>query len=276
MKSQLFLSCVAVGALVILSGCDTNSGGYNISLSPSEPVAGETTPQPVESNSSQGINDTSTSPQIKTNYEAKTWPPTSRDKNLRIVENVLAENYYIVLDGSGSMAKAVTNSRQRRMDAAKEAVRKFVNSLPDDVNLGLLSFQPARELVAIGPKNKSDVIQYVNRLTPSGKTPLNRAIKTGYEALVKQAQKQSGYGTYKLVVVTDGRSTDQDPASLARKIVEDSPIEVHVIGFAVDNHSLKIPGVTQFVTANSTEDLIKALSEVTKSESEAFDSTSFQ
>jgi Mg-chelatase subunit ChlD len=190
--------------------------------------------------------------------------------------DLLAENYYIVLDASGSMAYTVGNhGGEKRIDAAREAVIAFLRELPREANLGLLSFQPTRELVALGPNNHQAVASNVQKLIPQGKTPLYRAMSIGYNALEEQARRQSGYGSYKLIVVTDGESNDDDPAPLARWIVENSPVEVHVIGFAISEHSLNIPGYTRYVTANSREELVRALTDTTRSESEAFDVLDF-
>lgn len=260
---------------IITSGCDGGSSSYNFTISQESPQQAQPVQQPVpedQISDSPPVTQSANSPR----YKAKIWPPLKKDQSNKIAENILAENYYIILDASGSMAKPVNGrSSEKRIDAAKSAVTKFIQQLPRDVNLGLLTFQPTRELVELGPDQHQEVVKYVKRLTPAGRTPLNRAMQIGYEALENQARRQTGYGNYKLIVVTDGRSTDDDPSNLARSIINESPVEVHVIGFAVQNHALNIPGVTEYVTANSSEELIEALTGVTKSEVEAFDANSF-
>lgn len=270
----IIISCLAVA---VFTGCDTKSNSYNITINQkATPEALPNQPAAESQPSSNGLNNGATTTNYQETNEPKIWPIGS-DEVVEVAKNPLAENYYIVLDASGSMAKVVVGQPvQKRITAAKNAIRTFVSGLPKNVNLGLLTFQPTRELVKLGPDNHENVLQYLRRITPSGRTPLQNAIQKGSTALEAQAQRQSGYGTYKLIVVTDGRSTDGDPSYLAREIVDNSPVELHVIGFAVKSHSLNIPGVTQYVTANSTEELVQALTDVTKSEVEAFDASEFE
>lgn len=265
-------------AAFVLAGCDTESNNYNITVkqrsAPEVMQPQSSSEEPTQD--AKKVEDQTSRLQSRVVNEPKIWPISS-DENIDFSDDFMAENYYIVLDASGSMAKYVPtgNGSEKRIQVAKDAIQTFVKGLPSDVNLGLLTFEPTRELVELGPDNHQQVLKYTRRIVPTGRTPLYNSIKRGSRALETQARRQSGYGTYKLIIVTDGRSTDGDPSSLAREIVSNSPIEIHVIGFALKTHSLDIPGVTQYVTANSTEELIQALTDVTKSEIENFDVSEF-
>ena len=184
-------------------------------------------------------------------------------------------NYYVIFDASGSMGGSVTQS-QTKMEAAKSALASFASNLPAEANLGLLTFDPVRELIPLSRGNRSAFMNAVAKVFPRGRTPLRESIFRGYQVLTEQAQRQSGYGRYILVIVTDGESSDGDPAPLAREIVGGSLIEIQTIGFGVANHSLNVNGVTGYVTANSPQSLIDALNSVIASETESFvDPSSF-
>ena len=272
MAVRMRLSGLIIGLGLFVSACDPGQGGYTITVSPESNQTASENPAESVTSQTQAYED-----QGSGGTQAPNWPPVKDGQKIEMAGNFLTENYYIILDASGSMSYTVgQNGGDKRIDAAKKAVTAFLRELPRDVNLGLLSFQPTRELVPLGAGKHQEVAEQVQRLIPQGKTPLHRAMTMGYAALENQARRQSGYGTYKLIVVTDGESNDQDPGPLARAIVNSSPVEVHVIGFAIADHALNIPGVTRYVTANSTEELVKALTDTTKSESESFDVLSFE
>lgn len=196
------------------------------------------------------------------------WPPVNQETGTLMSSQPLATNYYVVLDASGSMKNEVGGSV--KMDAAKDALGTFINSVSEHSNVGLLTFSPVRERVAIAPRNAPEFIKTINSIDPSGGTPLVASIKEGFDALTAQAIKQSGYGRYILLIVTDGKSSDGDPSKLAIEVAQDSAIEVHVIGFGLRQHTLKIPGVTNYHVANSVSELIRAFESVVASESEEF------
>jgi len=204
-----------------------------------------------------------------------TWPPPSDSNAVVMLPDPLVTNYYVILDASGSMNTDVRSSGTR-MEIAKDALRIFYENLPQGSNFGLFTFSPARELLPLGAVDRDRFLSALSPIRASGGTPLVESMKLGFQALTNQAQRQSGYGRYVLVVVTDGDSSDGNPAPLAREIVAESMIELQTIGFGVRNHSLNIDGVTEYVTANSPQSLIDALNSVIEGEADSFvDPTDF-
>lgn len=197
------------------------------------------------------------------------WPPVDSVESAgSFFSAPQATNYYVVFDASGSMNKDVGN--EVKISAAKRALYAFGSNIPQDANLGMLTFSPVKELVPLAPNNRAEFEQAVSSITARGNTPLIRAMTLGYDALTKQAQKQSGYGRYVLLVVTDGRSSDGNPRQLAVDIVKNSAIEVQVIGFGLADHALNVEGFTDYYVANSVDALIDAFGRVVASESESF------
>lgn len=202
------------------------------------------------------------------------WPPVSEADPAELSEVPLATNYYVILDASGSMGDSVGG--REKMSSAKHALGVFSNSVPPGSNVGLMTFSPPKERLPIGLHQPDLFTDTVRQVFPGGRTPLVTSIMRGFDALTEQAIRQSGYGRYILLIVTDGRSSDGDPSHLARKVVQSSAIEVVVIGFGLDRHALKMPGITEYHVANSIDELVGALESVVASETEAFvDPTDF-
>lgn len=195
------------------------------------------------------------------------WPPLSDEMRV-LASEPLRKNYYVIFDTSGSMQD--TAGGIQKIEAAKEALKFFAGVLPEDANLGMMVFRELSEVVPLGVGNRLHFNTAVQTSQAGGGTPLNASIEKAFERITSQAQLQSGYGEYILVIVTDGKSSDGDPAPLVREIVSRSPIQVKVIGFGIENHTLNISGVTDYTTANSKDELKAALEQATKAEVEDF------
>ena len=139
----------------------------------------------------------------------------------------------IVLDDSGSMRERMRTEqgKEPRMLVAQRALKKLVEQLPDDTQLGLLLMNGARNeggwLVPLGPLEKGKTIALIDRVKADGGTPLGTAMKTAMEQLLS-ARANRPIGDYRLIVVTDGEATDSNvlnrylPEIVARGIVVDA------------------------------------------------------
>lgn len=207
------------------------------------------------------------------------WPPEVKDLDIELTKNLLAKNYYVILDGSGSMRDSGCSGNREKFAVAKEALTQFANIVPPDANLGLLIFYDGQiqEKVALATGNREEFISAVNSSNANGGTPLYSAIKKGYQTIERQAQSQLGYGEYILVTVTDGEAgPGEDPKKIVNWILDNSPVQIHTIGFCIgENHSLNIPGQTVYKPADSPDQLQKGLQDVL-AEAEQFEIMEFK
>lgn len=205
------------------------------------------------------------------------WPPMS-GKASTVAKDLLAKNYYLIVDGSGSMGDSGCSNGRQKMSVAKEALAQFVEKLPNDVNVGMYAFDAkgTGETDKLSVNNSAKVARSIANISVGGGTPLRRSITYGYKALTGQAEKQLGYGEYHLVVVTDGAADmGQSPKLIVNEILNDSPVIVHTIGFCIsENHALNVPGKTIYKAANNPKALADGLESVL-AESPDFDLTTF-
>ena len=190
---------------------------------------------------------------------------------------LMATNYYVVFDASGSMNDRQCSGAEAKIQVAKRAFSEFVDRLPADSNAGLTIFAgDIEEFVPLGPLNRDRLKTAVAQLNAGGRTPLVTSISRAYRALTVQGTRQLGYGDYHLVVVTDGESTDGNPIDIVNRMVGESPVIVHTIGFCIgENHSLNQPGRVLYRNANSPAELAEGLSSVL-AEAPSFDVTAFK
>lgn len=193
------------------------------------------------------------------------WPVLEQAGNTQISASLLTPNYYLVIDGSGSMDDAGCSDGRKKIDVAKEAVNQFIDSIPKDANVGLLVFDDKGigERVPLGIDH-NDVKHQVQNIVANGGTPLLQAMTLAYSAITRQAQQQLGYGEYHMVVVTDGEANSgQDPGKIVDIMLRKSPITLHTIGFCIgDGHSLNVPGLTDYRAANNPAELLAGLQSV--------------
>jgi hypothetical protein len=184
-----------------------------------------------------------------------------------------ADHVVIVLDDSGSMNEGMQGSRIRKMEAAKNALGTVISQIAEGTNVGVLLLNGARStnhwLVPLGPLNKPDAIAKVNRISANGGTPLGEAMRLAADELLR-ARSKSIYGTYRLIVVSDGEATDQRlldqylPDILARGLVVDAigvnmrtehslATRVHSYRRADDETSLR-NAIVEILAENSDQD----------------------
>jgi len=213
--------------------------------------------------------------------DAASWPsPAPEGVEITLSANLLAKNYYVVLDSSGSMQDVRCSGSITKSEAAKIALAEFAGAVPADANLGLAVFDGTglSERLPLGLSNREEFISRVNATRPSDGTPLYNATLLGYRKLEQAARTQAGYGEYHLVIVTDGQADPptQDPTPVVGEILRRSPIVIHTIGFCIGtHHPLNQPGRTIYRAANNPQELRRGLEEVL-AESPGFDVATFK
>ncbi|WGV60728.1 VWA domain-containing protein [Brevibacillus brevis] len=155
-------------------------------------------------------------------------------------------NVEIILDASGSMA-AKSNGKTR-MDAAKEAIQAFAESLPEQANVALrvyghkgsgkesdktLSCGSSELVYGMQTYNKEKLTQSLNQFQPTGYTPIAYSLQEAKKDLSKLPGDKN---TNMIFLVSDGIETcDGDPVEAAKQLAQSeiTPI-INVIGFGVD------------------------------------------
>ncbi len=219
------------------------------------------------------------SPAAKPDIQLAPWPMLNKDAaDQQISDNLAAKNYYFVIDGSGSMRNIDCSGAYSKMDAAKIALTEFARNIPNEANIGIVAFDrnSISERLALQQKNEGEFNYAVQQIGYGGGTPLQSAIDIAYTKVTEQGRKQLGYGEYNIIVVTDGAASEgEDPTRVINRIIDNTPILVHTIGFCLgEDHSLNQPGRTFYKAANNIESLRQGLDDIL-AESEEFTITDF-
>jgi Ca-activated chloride channel homolog len=153
-------------------------------------------------------------------------------------------NVAILLDASGSMAAKVSGTD--KMTAAKEALTKFAEGLPEDANVMLrvyghkgsnadkdkqLSCGSTEVMYPLDTYEAGAFQESLSKFKPTGWTLLAASIAAAEKDL------QGKEGNNVVYIVSDGIETcDGNPVEAAKKLHESNiKAEVNIIGFDVDN-----------------------------------------
>lgn len=202
---------------------------------------------------------------VATEQTSWAWPGVSEAGAK--VDNLMADNYELLVDGSGSMDDATCyNSRLKKRVAGLVAIKEFIDMVPADANVGLTVFDRSgiNERVPLATGNRAELKEALDNISWGSSTPLSAGIKAAYEALTKQAQAQLGYGKYVMVILADGQAdTGYDPTRVVNEIVDMTRVEIHTAGFCLnDDHPLNQVGRTFYTPANDPASLAEAFENV--------------
>jgi Ca-activated chloride channel family protein len=185
------------------------------------------------------------------------------------------EDAMIVFDASGSMAGSLAEgigAKIRRIDEVRKALAQALPHVVHFRRIGLITYGPGSyrqcnvELkLRPTPNAAQRILNDVNTLNPSGKTPLTAAVEQAAEVLHYRAEP----GT--VVLLTDGEETcDGAPCPLGKMLnAEGVQLTVHVIGFrmtafwtgaqsALDVKCLAEETGGLYITAENQEELVQA------------------
>lgn len=176
------------------------------------------------------------------------------------------DNIVVVLDASGSMRDRMHQAGEVKMDAAKEALKAVMRDLPPTTNVGLLVFS-SRNLKTdwvypLKPVDLAALEKAIDLPQPGGGTPLGAYLKKGTDALLKQRRAQHGFGTYRLLVVTDGKASDQHLVRQYLPDVMSRGITVDVIGVDMASDLSLATQVHSYRRADDPESLVAAVKNV--------------
>jgi Ca-activated chloride channel homolog len=185
------------------------------------------------------------------------------------------EDAMIVFDASGSMAGSLAEgigAKIRRIDEVRKALSQALPNAAHFRRIGLVTygpgpFQQCNVELKLRPRPNAarPIMEIVETLNPSGRTPLTDAVKQAAEVL----DFRSKPGT--IVVLTDGEETcGGAPCELGKMLAgESAGLTVHVIGFrmtafwtnaqsALDVRCLAEATGGLYIGTNNQEELVEA------------------
>lgn len=179
---------------------------------------------------------------------------------------LLQKNVVVILDASGSMRDRMSLSQSlSKMEVAKAALWEVLKRLPEDTNIGLLVFGATNIkngwAYPLAYRHDATLQRAIAFPEPYWDTPLGAFIKKGADSLLQQRAKQNGYGSYRLLIVTDGKATDPELVEKYLPEVLARGIRIDIVGIKMKAQHDLATRVHSYRNGSDLESLKKALAD---------------
>jgi Ca-activated chloride channel family protein len=145
----------------------------------------------------------------------------------------------LMTDVSGSME--ATDVRPNRLSAAKRAAHRFVDEVPEPVNIGVLAFNQAPRVLSSPTREREAVHTAIERMESSGGTAAGEAIATATEVLANIPGELGRRPPAAIVLLSDGSSTSgRDPIAAAQQAKE-KKIPVYTVALGTSAGTIEVP-----------------------------------
>ena len=131
----------------------------------------------------------------------------------------------IAFDTSNSMAK------QGRIDAAKEAAKTFLDTVPDDVYVGIVTFDADVETPLAPTQDREEAQDVIDGLALAARTRLN-------DGVIEAVRQAGTEGQRDILVLSDGRDTSTTPESKVTAAIRKAEVGVDVVALDQSGSSL--------------------------------------
>jgi Ca-activated chloride channel family protein len=150
----------------------------------------------------------------------------------------------LAMDSSGSMT--ATDVRPTRMVAAREAASSFVEGLPDDFQVGVVSFSNEADVVVPPTADREEAIAALESLEADNGTALGdaiaRSVDLGLTTLDRETVAGDDDTPLVVLVLSDGANTtgDFEPLEAAQKAA-DAGVPVYTVALGTDEGTVLGP-----------------------------------
>lgn len=135
----------------------------------------------------------------------------------------------MAIDVSGSMQ--AEDLKPSRMEAAKSAAQALVDSVPDQLQLALISFNAGANLNVPLSRDKDAIRRSIDRLSANGGTAIGEAIFLGLDQLAnRQVDPQTEKNQAIIVLLSDGTNTAGRPPEMSLARARQEGVKIYTIG----------------------------------------------
>ncbi|MBS1837355.1 MAG: VWA domain-containing protein [Actinobacteria bacterium] len=185
-----------------------------------------------------------------------------------MTQKVPSERSTIVLAIDTSLSMAATDVAPSRIQAAQTAAKEFVDNLPKQLNVGLISFAGSAQLLVPPTQDHAKVNAAIDGLELDKSTAIGDATKLAVQVIQEQARGTGGKKVDGAVVLmSDGETTVGLPTADAIPIAKKAGVAVSTIAYGTPDGEITVDvngdGVGQRTRVPVNVDELRGLAEGT-------------
>lgn len=183
------------------------------------------------------------------------------------IEMVPRERATIVVVIDTSLSMQATDVKPDRLEAAKAAAINFVNSLPAQYNVAVVSLS-GNPAVRLPPSiDRTAARQAINSLKLADSTAVGESIYTALEALqmAPKGPGDQGAAPGAIVLLSDGQNTAGRAPVQAAQASKEAKVPIYTIAYGTDNGYVDLDGKRERVPPD--RELLKELADITGGQS---------
>jgi Ca-activated chloride channel family protein len=165
----------------------------------------------------------------------------------------------VALDVSNSMA--ATDVSPSRLEVAKQAAADFVRNLPEQFNVGLVTFARSASVVTPPSTDHEATISAIEGLRISAGTAIGDAVQTSVHSISSVDADAPG----RVVLLSDGGNTAGQPVDQAAQAAAQAGVPVSTIAYGTPEGTVRLEGRTVRVPADT--ETLQTLAETTSGSS---------
>jgi Ca-activated chloride channel family protein len=151
------------------------------------------------------------------------------------------ERATIILAMDVSLSMMAEDVPPNRIDAAKAAAADFVSELPEEYNVGLVSFAGYASVVVPPTKNRAEVATAINGLTLAEATATGDAVFASLQAVQQVMPDESGQlAPARILLMSDGYRTAGRTVEEAAEAAAAAEIPVSTVAFGTDEGVIEL------------------------------------
>jgi Ca-activated chloride channel family protein len=175
----------------------------------------------------------------------------------------------LAMDSSGSMT--ATDVAPDRMAVARDVASSFVEDLPEDFQVGLVSFSDQADVVVPPTADRAEAVRALERLEADNGTALGdaiaRSVELGVSSLDEDEQPAEGESPVIVLVLSDGANTtgDFEPLEAAQQAV-DAKVPVYTVALGTAEGTIEGPdgyGGTRTIAVPPDPETLSQVAEAT-------------
>jgi Ca-activated chloride channel homolog len=181
---------------------------------------------------------------------------------------VPTERSTIMLAIDVSLSMAAEDIAPNRIEAAQAAARDFVLQLPEQLNVGLVSFAGTAQLLVPPTQEHERVVSAIERLQLDKATAIGDAVRLSLDVIGDQALGVEGQSPdAAIVLISDGETTVGLPTADAIPLARDAGVAVSTIAYGTQEGQILVDedgdGIGQLVRVPVNVEELRGLAEGT-------------